>query len=206
MEKPCKRKREDPLPTDPRSSYAVAYRVGTTANCAGAALMPLFLPGEPAPVSWTPQIVRKCGRSVSWPNGSGGRSRGSSRRRRCGSSGKAASPCRMREREHLAALRPEGRGIMRTTMRFADEIRGAEDLALPAEGEHQKKEMDLAPQLVDALADDWDPAEYHDTYRETLRDADRTEGRSEEIEAPPVPGPANPGVLVLSRGPPTSSQ
>ena len=95
---------------------------------------------------------------------------------------------------------------MRTTMRFADEIRGAEDLALPAEGEHQKKEMDLAPQLVDALADDWDPAEYHDTYLETLRDADRTEGRSEEIEAPPVPGPANPGVLVLSRGPPTSSQ
>jgi len=37
------------LPTDPRSSYAVAYRVETTANCAGAALMALFLPGEPAP-------------------------------------------------------------------------------------------------------------------------------------------------------------
>ena len=75
----------------------------------------------------------------------------------------------MREREHLAVLRPEGRGIMLTTMRFADEIRSAEDLALPAEGEHPKKEMDLALQLVDALADDWDPAEYHDTYRETLR-------------------------------------
>src|SRR2546429_6631678 len=33
------------------------------------------------------------------------------------------------------------------------------------------------------------PGGVHDTYRETLRDADRTEGRSEEIEAPPVPGP-----------------
>jgi len=51
VEKPCKRKREDPLPTDPRSSYAVAYRVETTANCAGAALMALFLPGEPAGMS-----------------------------------------------------------------------------------------------------------------------------------------------------------
>ena len=45
MEKPCKRKREDPLSTGPRSSYAVGCRVGTTANGAGAALMALFLPG-----------------------------------------------------------------------------------------------------------------------------------------------------------------
>src|SRR4026207_1034384 len=26
---------------------------------------------EPAPVSWTPQIARKCGRSVSWASASG---------------------------------------------------------------------------------------------------------------------------------------
>src|SRR6266481_3391866 len=90
----------------------------------------------------------------------------------------------MREREHLAALRPEGRGIMLTTMRFADEIRSAEDLTLPAEGEHPKKEMDLALQLVDALADDWDPTEYHDTYRETLRAAIEQKVEGKEISVP----------------------
>jgi len=90
----------------------------------------------------------------------------------------------MREREHLAALRPEGRGIMLTTMRFADEIRSAEDLALPEEGEHPKKEMDLALQLVDALADDWDPTEYHDTYRETLRAAIEQKVEGKEISVP----------------------
>jgi len=90
----------------------------------------------------------------------------------------------MREREHLAALRPEGRGIMLTTMRFADEIRSAEDLALPEEGEHPKKEMDLALQLVDALADDWDPTEYHDTYRETLRAAIEQKVDGKEISVP----------------------
>ena len=52
----------------------------------------------------------------------------------------------MRQREHLAALRPEGAGIMLTTMRFADEIRGADDLGLPAAGEHGQKEMALALQ------------------------------------------------------------
>ncbi len=90
----------------------------------------------------------------------------------------------MREREHLAALRPEGRGIMLTTMRFADEIRSAEDLALPEEGEHPTKEMDLALQLDDALADDWDPTEYHDTYRETLRAAIEQKVDGKEISVP----------------------
>src|SRR5438552_13032819 len=47
--------------------------------------------GEPAPVWWTPQIARKCGRSVSWPNASGGHSRRSSRRRPFGLSGRAVS-------------------------------------------------------------------------------------------------------------------
>ena len=36
------------------------------------------------PVSWTLQIARKCGRSGPWPSASGGRSRRSSRLRRCG--------------------------------------------------------------------------------------------------------------------------
>src|SRR5947209_12779011 len=85
----------------------------------------------------------------------------------------------MREREHLAALRPEGRGIMLTTMRFADEIRSADDLALPAEGEHPKKEMDLALQLVDALADDWDPTEYPRHLPRDSARCDRAEGRGE---------------------------
>jgi predicted ATPase len=46
---------------------------------------------ELAPIWWTPQIARKCGRSSPWPNGNGGRSRRSSRRRQCGWCGRAAS-------------------------------------------------------------------------------------------------------------------
>jgi non-homologous end joining protein Ku len=47
---------------------------------------------------------------------------------------------------------------MLTTMRFADELRSGEDLQLPTGTEHPKKEMDLAVELVEALADDWNPA------------------------------------------------
>jgi DNA end-binding protein Ku len=95
----------------------------------------------------------------------------------------------MRQREHLAALRPEGRGIMLTTMRFADELRSADDLPLPGDTGHPKKEMDLAVQLVEALADDWDPAEYKDTYRETLRAMIEQKIEGKEIAPPKLPGP-----------------
>jgi len=95
----------------------------------------------------------------------------------------------MRQREHLAALRPAGKALMVTTLRFPDEIRGAEDLDLPAGEKLQKKELDLAKKLVDTLADDWDPAEYKDTYHDTLRAVieQKLEGREIETPAPRKP-------------------
>jgi DNA end-binding protein Ku len=90
----------------------------------------------------------------------------------------------MRQREHLAALRPAGKALMVTTLRFPDEIRTPSDLDLPGDEKLAKKEIELAKQLVDTLAGDWDPKEYKDTYHDTLRAAieQRVEGR--EVEAP----------------------
>src|SRR5204863_5379033 len=51
----------------------------------GSALFAVLGMGEPPPISWTPQLARKCDRRVSWASGSGGRgerSRMSSRPRR----------------------------------------------------------------------------------------------------------------------------
>jgi DNA end-binding protein Ku len=90
----------------------------------------------------------------------------------------------MRQREHLAALRPVGNALMVTTLRFPDEIRSAEDLDLPGDEKLSKKELDLAKQLVDTLADDWNPGEYKDTYHDTLRAAIEQKLEGREIEAP----------------------
>ena len=90
----------------------------------------------------------------------------------------------MRQREHLAALRPAGKALMVTTLRFADEMRSAEDLDLPGDEKLGKKEIELAKKLVDTLADDWDPAEYKDTYHETLRAAIEQKLEGREVEAP----------------------
>ena len=90
----------------------------------------------------------------------------------------------MRQREHLAVLRPAGKALMLTTMRFADELRSAEDLDLPGDEKLGKKEIELAKKLVDTLADDWDPKEYKDTYHETLRAAIEQKLEGREVETP----------------------
>ena len=96
----------------------------------------------------------------------------------------------MRQREHLAALRPAGKALMVTTLRFVDEIRPADDLDIPREEKLQKKEIDLAKKLVDTLAEDWKPEQYKDTYHETLRAVIEQKLEGKEIEAPTPRKPA----------------
>jgi DNA end-binding protein Ku len=96
----------------------------------------------------------------------------------------------MRQREHLAALRPAGKALMVTTLRFPDEIRSAEDLDLPGDEKLAKKEVDLAKKLVDTLADDWKPDQYKDTYHDTLRAAIEQKLEGREVEAPAPRKPA----------------
>jgi DNA end-binding protein Ku len=57
------------------------------------------------------------------------------------------------------------------TMRFADEVVSPEELddAFPAEKpEVQKREVEMARQLIDSLASDFDPGQYRDEYRQEL--------------------------------------
>jgi DNA end-binding protein Ku len=77
----------------------------------------------------------------------------------------------LRNKEHLAALRPMDNVLTLTTMRFADEIVPAQELdgVIPEELETPKtKELDMAKQLIGSLTSDFDPNEFHDEYREEL--------------------------------------
>jgi DNA end-binding protein Ku len=95
----------------------------------------------------------------------------------------------MRQREHLAALRPSGKALMLTTMRFADEIRPATQLDLP-NGVGATREKKLALQLIDTLAADWEPKKYRDAYREVLRAAIEQKVEGKEIVMPETPKPS----------------
>jgi DNA end-binding protein Ku len=78
----------------------------------------------------------------------------------------------LRNREHLAAIRPSDKVLTMATMRFPDEVVApdelGEDVVPQNGGKLDKREVDMAKQLIDSLTSDFDPGKYRDEYREEL--------------------------------------
>jgi len=77
----------------------------------------------------------------------------------------------MRNKQYLSAIRPLDGVLAMSTMRFADEVVPRKDVdELPSRrSKPEAKALRMATQLVDSLAGEWDPRQYHDTYTEELR-------------------------------------
>jgi DNA end-binding protein Ku len=95
-----------------------------------------------------------------------------------------------RNKEHLAALRPSEGVLTLTTMRFADEVVPPSELedVLPAEPpKPAKREVEMAEQLIDSLAAEFDPAAYRDEYREELLALIERKAEGEDVLSAPAP-------------------
>jgi DNA end-binding protein Ku len=88
----------------------------------------------------------------------------------------------LRQREHLAAVQATGDAMTLTTMRFAHEIAAPAGLELPADAALDRREIDLALQLVGTLEGPWQPEKYRDRYRDALQATieRKLEGRAAE--------------------------
>src|SRR5690242_8319763 len=77
----------------------------------------------------------------------------------------------IRSKEQLVAIRPMGDALGMATMLFADEILPADRMEELREVEHvktNKRELEIAEQLVGSLAGEFHPEKYKDTYREQV--------------------------------------
>jgi DNA end-binding protein Ku len=104
----------------------------------------------------------------------------------------------LRNKEHLAAIRPMGKVLTLTTMRFADEVVSPDELddVLPESSPRvDKREREMAEKLIDSLASDFKPEAYQDEYREQLLSLIEQKGEGKEIavseteEAEPTKAP-----------------
>jgi DNA end-binding protein Ku len=87
----------------------------------------------------------------------------------------------LRQRETLALLRVRDKAIVLQTMLWPDEVREPEFDILDAEVELRPQELTMAASLVESLGADFDPAQFHDEYRdavEELIEQKRTTGAS----------------------------
>lgn len=91
----------------------------------------------------------------------------------------------IRNKQHLACLRPLDGALVLETMYYADEVRRPEEVPRPRV---RKAEVEMAKTLVESLSADWDPARYHDRYRGELLDLLRR-----KAEGAPLPEPAEEG-------------
>jgi len=75
----------------------------------------------------------------------------------------------LRQKTRLAALRVRGDVLLLQTLLWDDEVRAPAFDVLKQTPRISQKERDMAAQLVDSLAGDFDSAEFTDEYQEQLR-------------------------------------
>ncbi len=88
----------------------------------------------------------------------------------------------IRNKQHLACLRPWEGTIVLETMYFHDEIRQPE--SVDGAGDLRKPEVEMARTLVENLSADFDPEKYDDTYRKELLALLKEKAETGEISAP----------------------
>jgi DNA end-binding protein Ku len=88
----------------------------------------------------------------------------------------------IRNKQHLAALRPWNKTLVLETMYYADEVRQPEKV--DGKESLRKPEVEMAKSLVENLSDSFDPAKYDDTYRKELLELLRA-----KAEGAPLPEP-----------------
>jgi DNA end-binding protein Ku len=95
----------------------------------------------------------------------------------------------IRSKEQLVVIRPMDDVLAMETMVFPDEVldpHRIDDLPDPDEVQTSERELEIAKQLVESLAADFEPARYRDTYRDEVLALIERKAQGEEIAVQPA--------------------
>ncbi|MEU6717714.1 Ku protein [Nonomuraea sp. NPDC046802] len=104
----------------------------------------------------------------------------------------------LRQRESLATLRVRDGVFVLETMLWPDEIRRPDFAFLEEDVEVRPQELKMAESLITTMESDFDPAEYHDTYREALQKVIEAKVAGKEVIVPPEEEEARPAVDLMA--------
>jgi len=103
----------------------------------------------------------------------------------------------MHNREYTVFLRPYNGGMTLHTMYYKEEVRQVEGYGRP-DVELKDAEVKVAHQLIEALADKWDPEKYHDTFQENLKQLIEAKLEGREVAAVEKPKKLAPVVDLMA--------
>jgi DNA end-binding protein Ku len=106
----------------------------------------------------------------------------------------AVAKLTMHNREYTALLRPHDGGLLLHTMYYEDEIRRVENFGETRNLQVKDAEVKVAHQLIEALAGEWDPGKYRDSFEENVKQL--IQAKLEGKEVPAVEKPRKPAQVV----------
>jgi DNA end-binding protein Ku len=92
----------------------------------------------------------------------------------------------IRQSQHLAAVKVIGDAMVLEIMRFANELVDPSEYSFPSRDAVRPQELQMAEQLIDNLAEPFDPSRYTDDYRANLMKVIKAKmkGKKPKLEAP----------------------
>lgn len=104
----------------------------------------------------------------------------------------------IRRTQHLAGVRVVGQALVMELMRFANELVDISEYSFPGTDMLREQELTMANQLVENLAEPFDPERYTDDYRSNLMKLIRAKMKGKKVTAAePLPDDEDAKVLDL---------
>src|SRR5438477_7576331 len=108
----------------------------------------------------------------------------------------AVAKLAMHNREYTVFLRPYSGGLMLHTMYYQDEIRQVENFG-KTDIDIKESELKVAHQLVQALAAEWEPKKYYDTFEANVKELIKAHLEGKEVNSIEKPKKAAPVVDLM---------
>lgn len=109
----------------------------------------------------------------------------------------AVAKVTMHQREHIVILRPTDKGMMLHTMYFVDELHEGNQTFNAKDQKFDKRELDLAKQLINSLASEFHPEQYEDEYRKNVENLIASKRNGKKVV--PIRQPSAPQVVDLMK-------
>ncbi len=93
----------------------------------------------------------------------------------------------IKTRQHLAAVKPQEKGLMLELMHFPDELLDASDFKAPKAQKVGARELTMAENLIESMSSKWKPEMYQDDYHEALEKLVEEKLKRRGKDAKPAP-------------------
>jgi DNA end-binding protein Ku len=105
----------------------------------------------------------------------------------------------LRQKQHLAAVKPMGDALVLEIMRFENELVDPDEMKFPssADAKVRPQEKDMAIQLIQNLAEEFEPSKYKDVYQDKLKAIIRAKAKGKKLDTPDVEEPEKTRVIDL---------